>query len=477
MTDSIRFDRRMSDADTLMWNVEQDPLLRSTITVVWRLDRPPDRPRLDDKIERATRDIPRLRQRVSTSTIYSIAPPRWEIDPNFDLSFHVRHLKAVRDRSWRAVLDMAQVIAMQGFDRARPLWELYLIDDLADGTAAMVMKLHHSISDGVGLVQMTASLVERHRDPDSSHARTPMPPAPEARLPSRGERIWDALVYEGAQRVDRARRMLGAVGQGVGDAVRSPLGAALRLGEGVMSTARLLAPVSAPFSPIMTGRSLSVHFDALSLSLPALKTAGKIAGGTLNDAFVAAVAGGLARYHQRHETPVDALRMTMPINVRSAADANRAGNRFVPARLVVPLSIADPAARIRAIGALVRRQRDEPALGLVDDVSSVLRRLPKPVATALFGSMLKGVDFVTSNVPGPPIEVFLAGARIESVYGFAPLSGAAANLTLFSYLDGLGLAVNTDRAAVPDPDVFLACLQGGIDEVLAVGRAGTVEQR
>src|SRR5262245_51494998 len=112
----------MSDADALMWHVEQDPLLRSTITVVWQLDRLPDRDRLDEKIDRATRLIPRLRQRVTQSSL-SIATPRWEVDPNFDLSFHCRHLKATRDGSWRAVLDMAQVIAMQGFDRARPLWE------------------------------------------------------------------------------------------------------------------------------------------------------------------------------------------------------------------------------------------------------------------------------------------------------------------------------------------------------------------
>jgi hypothetical protein len=220
-----------------------------------------------------------------------------------------------------------------------------------------------------------------------------------------------------------------------------------------------------------------VHFDSLALSLPALKASGKIVGGTLNDAFVAAVGGGLRRYHERHGAPIEELRMTMPINVRGGADANRAGNRFVPARLLVPVGIADPAARIRAVGALVRRQRDEPALGLVDDVSSLLRRLPRPVATALFGSMLKGVDFVTSNVPGPPFETFLSGARVESVYGFAPLSGAAANLTLFSYLEQLGLAINTDRSAVPDPDVFLASLQEGIDEVLAVGGSGTATRR
>ncbi len=472
MTEPIRFDHRMSDTDALMWHVEQDPILRSTITVLWRLDRAPDRTRLDEKIDRATRLIPRLRQRVAATPL-SIATPRWEVDPNFDLSFHCRFLKAVSDRTWRKVLDMAQVIAMQAFDRARPLWEFYVIDDLAEGGAAMIMKLHHSISDGVGLVQMTSSLVERYRELDPGRTPKPMPPAPEARELTRSERIWDAIAFERAQRLGAARRFVGALGREIGGAVRNPLGAARRLSNGVASTGRLLAPVSEPMSPIMRGRSLSVRFDTIALSLPDLKAAGKAVGGTLNDAFVAAVAGGLRRYHERHGAPVEALRMTMPINVRDGDDGARAGNAFVPARFPVPVGITDPSARMRAIHDLVHAQRAEPALGLLDDVSGILRRLPTPVYTALFGSMLKGVDFVTSNVPGPPIEVFISGARIESVYGFGPLSGAAANLTLFSYLDQLGLAVNTDRAAVPDADVFVECLNLGIAEVLGVATGQT----
>jgi WS/DGAT/MGAT family acyltransferase len=262
--------------------------------------------------------------------------------------------------------------------------------------------------------------------------------------------------------------MIGAVSEGLGSAVFHPLETARRLSDGIASTGRLLAPVSAPLSPIMKRRSLSVHFDTLTFSLPGLKAAAKRVGGSLNDAFVAAVGGALRRYHEHHRAPVETLRMTMPINVRDAASGNRAGNRFVPARLIVPVGIKDPATRLRAIRELVARQRAEPALGLLDDVSGMLRRLPTPVYTALFGSMLKGVDFVTSNVPGPPFETFLSGARVEEVFGFGPLSGAAANLTLFSYLDRLGLAINTDRAAVPDPEVFLACVEDGFAEVLAL---------
>jgi diacylglycerol O-acyltransferase len=91
--------------------------------------------------------------------------------------------------------------------------------------------------------------------------------------------------------------------------------------------------------------------------------------------------------------------------------------------------------------------------------------LPSTVTTGLFGSMLKGIDFVTSNVPGAPIPVFLAGAKLLSQFPYGPMSGSAANITLMSYLDEVHIGVNVDPAAVPDSDVFQACLVEGFDEV------------
>jgi diacylglycerol O-acyltransferase len=122
---------------------------------------------------------------------------------------------------------------------------------------------------------------------------------------------------------------------------------------------------------------------------------------------------------------------------------------------------------MRAIRTVVAEPRAEPALGLIADVSGVLNRLPASVTTSLFGSMLKGVDFVTSNVPGPRFDVYLSGARLESVFGFGPLTGAALNVTLFSYTDGSHLGISSDPAAIPDPDLLVACLRKGFDEVLA----------
>ena len=183
--------------------------------------------------------------------------------------------------------------------------------------------------------------------------------------------------------------------------------------------------------------------------------------------------GGLRRYHDAHGETVDTLRMTMPINVRARETEQVAGNQFAPARFSVPLEIADPLERMRAVRDLVGQQRTEPGLPFLEEVSAVLNRLPTAISTAMFGTMLKGIDFVTSNVPGPPFEVYVSGARVEDIYGFGPLVGAAANITLFSYRGELGIAVSTDPAAVRDPEVFVACLRAGIAEVVNVGNQGT----
>src|SRR4051795_8735880 len=109
VSESLRYDNRMSDADALMWTIEKDPLLRSTITAVAVLDRSPDPQRLVDSLERATRLVPRLRQRVMSNSL-SIAPPRWEFDPHYDLTYHLRWMRAPGDGTLRDLLDIAQPI-------------------------------------------------------------------------------------------------------------------------------------------------------------------------------------------------------------------------------------------------------------------------------------------------------------------------------------------------------------------------------
>src|SRR4051794_5663200 len=203
MADEMRFENRMSDADALMWTIEKDPLLRSTITSVAVLDQSPDPDRLVESLDRATRLVPRLRQRV-VSNAMSIAPPRWEFDPNFDIAYHLRWMKAPGEGTLRDLLDMAQPIAMQGFDRARPLWEFVVVDGLADGRAGLIIKVHHAITDGVGAVKIAMHLFDVERDTPLD--RGPMPDEPEIHVMNQLERMRAAFDHERRRQAGIARR-------------------------------------------------------------------------------------------------------------------------------------------------------------------------------------------------------------------------------------------------------------------------------
>lgn len=462
--DSFEFTPRMSASDALMWAIEKDPLLRSTITFITLLDAVPDHDRFVQVMERATRLVPRLRQRV-VGHPYSIAPPRWDVDPNFDLRYHLRFLRAP-DRAGtsalRQVLDLAQPVAMQGFDRARPLWEMTLVEGLPDGTAAVIGKVHHAISDGVGGMKLQMAMLSL--GPDDEGAT--MPEAPVARTVGEGRRLIDALTHEARNQLGGMSGTAASALDTLGRLRRDPVGVGVGAIRTTGSLARLLSPATKPLSPVMTSRSLSVHFDTVQVPLGDMKRAARIVSGRLNDAFVAAVAGGLRRYHLHHgEADTALLRMTMPINVRTEGTAGRAGNQFVPARFPVPIAIDDPLERMNAIRELVAHQRNEPALGLSDPIANMLNRLPTTATTAVFGSMLKGIDFVTSNVPGAPFPVYLAGARVTGQIALGPMSGAATNITLLSYCDDLNIGVNVDPAAIRDPDVFMDCLRDSFDEI------------
>lgn len=483
---AMRFEDRMSHADALIWNLESDPVLRSTILSIWLLDRAPDLARFEARAARATRLIPRLRQRVVADPL-GIAPPKWVDDPGFELHFHLRHTALPAQGTLRDLLDLAEPIAMQAFDKDRPLWELHLVEGLEGGRWAAIMKLHHVISDGVGLVKMTECLIER--GPDEEVEPEPLP-VDDHVAPRSEPGVWDVVSDAIEDRVhdaaERWRRIGASLGRGALSTLSHPIDTTSELADTLASAGRVLAPASEPLSPIMRARSTSVRFDSLSIPLSALKRAGKAVGGTINDAFVASVAGGLARYHAALGAPVESLRMLMPVNVRELSHArpvdssetpagqeanekaNRVGNQFAPVRFEVPIGIEDPAERMVAIGRLCREQRSEPALPWLEEIADVLGALPPPLTNSLFGAMQKATDFTTSNVPGPRRTTWMSGARIESFMPFGPLAGASINVTAFSYDGEMYIGINMDPAAVTQPKLLVECLRSGFEEVVAV---------
>ncbi|HBX76256.1 MAG TPA: diacylglycerol O-acyltransferase [Acidimicrobiaceae bacterium] len=459
----IHYEDRMSDSDALMWTIEKDPALRSTITTTIVLDSTVPRELLTQKFERLSRVIPRLRQRVRSNPL-SIAPPRWEYDPNFDLHFHLWWVKAPGKAQMRDLLSIAEPIAMSGFDRARPLWRAVVVEGLPGKKSAIIMKIHHAVTDGVGGMKLQLELFDM--SPDAPERE--MPAKPTIHVLSQPERFADAFEHQRKLQLDMVKRTATGVLGTFTSALSDPVGTLSSGGELAASVTRTLRPSSHPMSPLMTGRSLSTRFDVLTLKLDETKRAAKAGGGKLNDAFVGGVARGLYLYHLAHGIDCDMLRMAIPISVRTPEMENVAGNAFVPARIELPVDAEDPRETMRQVRELVQHARVEPANDLIEPLASIINRFPTSTVTALFGSMVKTVDFTTSNVPGAPFPIYLAGARVLSQFPFGPLAGAALNITLLSYQNDLNIGITSDPAAVPDPDVLIASLEKGFDEILSV---------
>jgi WS/DGAT/MGAT family acyltransferase len=459
-----RFTRHMSDEDALMWHIEKDPILRSTILAVAVFDRPPEWRRLRARVDRATRVITRLRQRVLSPPL-RIGPPRWAVDATFDLDFHLRRLRLPPPGDAPTLLDALQPIASCSFDRARPLWEFTLFEGLEGGRAALAMKVHHSITDGVGGMALLAELVDLEREPAADLDEL-LPALPPSDSLGSVALVRDSLAHTSRRMLGITLRVPGRVASSAFSALRDPAGAAVNVGVTAKSVGRLLAPATAPMSPLMRDRGLGRCLAMLNVGLDDLRRTAKFTEGSLNDVFLAAVVGGLRAYHERHGAEIASLRMSLPINLRTADDES-GGNRFAPARFPVPAAIDDPAERVAAIRVLVRGWRAEPALRMSSALAGILNRLPTATTTALFGSMLKCCDFVATNVPGAPVPVYAGGARMDRLYAFAPTAGAAVNVSLISHNETCCVGVVIDTTAVPDAAVLVDCLRRGFEEMLA----------
>lgn len=484
----LHYDEWMSESDSVLWHIERDPLLRSTITSVWFLDAVPERARMDAVVERIVARIPRLHQRVVDEQP-GVAPPRWADDPHVDVDYHYTWARLPGRRPGRRqVLDHAQHMAARAFDKDRPLWELCVVEGLPAQRAAFIMKVHHAIADGLGMVQLLQHMVDLEADPPEPTEPTDpngQAPADQAGVAAVAAHVDHRLRIEApvwaipgarslAHRIASEARTGARLGKAslrtATDLLRDPRGTIEQLGRTTGSIARVVKPATTPLSPAMTERSLNTHFEAIAVPFGALKASARSADATLNDAFVAITLDALKRYHDAIGHPCSAVRMNMPISVRGGEGANKFDNQFVPARMVLPLSDADPAERIGEVQELLRAVRAEPALPHVNDISGVISRFGPAAAVSILGAMLKGVDITTSNVPGPPFPVYMAGARVEEFYAFGPLAGAAINITLFSYDGTVHLGVNSDRAAVHDVPLLTRCLQAAIDDTIALSR-------
>ncbi len=433
----------MSGFESLMWELERDPQLSSAFANLTIFDRPPDRARFRRKMERATIAVPRLRQRVVTSA-NPLERPRWVDDPDFDLDHHLRWTHLGGDGDLDELYDLAATLSGQPFDRERPLWEFVTIEGLRDGKAAMLQRLHHTITDGEGGVRLSVQFLDFERHPDEDLDTPPKPPRP-------------AAPANDAQEPADIGPALWARATGL---------------AGVARSTWRQARVGSRRSPLWTDRSLTRWFGTTVLSLAQVREAAHALGGSVNDLFITGAVDAAGEIHRAAGHPVDHLRVSMPVSTRH--DRSAGGNAFSPTQMLAPTGPMSPVERFAALHEILAAVKEERVIGALEGAASAASVLP-PVAIVRTGQHLAGaVDFVCSNVRAAPFDLYIGGAAMEANYPIGPLAGTAFNLTTMSYRGWLFLGLMVDAAAVPDPERLLEQLDRSYDALLA---AGGVEER
>lgn len=438
--------RQLTGWDAATWRTAStDPTMRSTVIGLLVLEGTPSWKRLRARVERLTRLVPVLRQRPLRG-FFGVASPRLATDPDFDLDLHLRRLRLAGKGSWDALLEEARRMSLTDFDRDRPLWEMTLVEGLPGRHSALIMKLHHSIADGQATVMIGLSLFELATEPNPEEAEAP--PAPKASDPS----VADVSLADIA---DNVRRGVSAVERATGmllDFARGSLTDPVATWSSALSTlasvGRFAAVPDGPMSPLMTGRGTTYHFAGFDLAFKDLRLAAKSRDCSVNDAFMAAVGLGMDRYHARHDAVADELRFNVPISLRGDPGDRSAqtSNAVTIARFTLPIAGLSIEERMDVAHDLVARWREEPALRFADPLAEVSWLVPVPV----LAQAARASDVTTSNVPGPPIPLYLAGCRIIGMYPLVATIGAAVNVTMVTYDGRAYIGISADDRAVPD---------------------------
>ncbi|MEU4804915.1 wax ester/triacylglycerol synthase domain-containing protein [Actinosynnema sp. NPDC023587] len=462
----------MNALETLFWRAENHPGMRSNVVGVFVLDRCPDWARLVRRHEWSTRIVPRLRLRVLEPPL-RLGRPFWVPDETFDVRNHVHRVRLPSPGTPRQLLDLVGAVASRPLAPERPLWEATLVEGLDDGhggQAAYLLKLSHSISDGLGAAQLIAVLLGEA----ATTAEPLLPPARDRRTAPAtallAGRLARALVTlpPAAARAVRGIRAPRATPTGTAPPL---LG---RVVDRVASFARTTLVPPVPASPLLRARSHAVHLDALDFPRQAFRAAGRAGDGTLNDVFVAGLVGGFERYHHRFGVDLPAVPLLIPISVRGRDDLP-AGNRLASTRLAMPVSGLSAVERIAEAGRRVATVRTRPTLRALDLLTRPITPLPGPVVRFVFTQMFRGNDLIATNFAGPSGHLRLAGSRVLRILPFPPLLRGATSIALTTYEDRCHIGITLDTGAFTEPDAFVGSLRESFEELFALvpGSRGT----
>jgi diacylglycerol O-acyltransferase len=463
------------DASFLYMEESTTPMHVGSVMVFQPPDEGFDYDRLVTLISSRIALVPRYRQRVR-EVPGRLANPVWVDDEHFDVTYHVRRSAMPHPGDDDQLQEFVARIQSRPLDRRRPLWEVYLIEGLAQDRFAIVTKSHHALVDGIKALDITNVIVDgqsEHEEPITDTWR----PASE---PSDVELIASAFV----DAVRRPSEIADFVRGGVADA-KAVGGRVFSAAGSVVSTLARTAARPAPVSPLNAQIGAARRYVMVSTDLADYRSVrSRLAQGsyadhvTINDVVLATISGALRTWLLTRGEPVHsatAVRAMVPVSVYDTEDATRLGRVMA---CFVDLPVGEPVAsmRLHQIAFAMRQQMEggqavgaDSLAGLAGFASPTLHSLGARLGSAMSRRLF---NVVITNVPGPQQPLYAADALMLSTYPVMPLArGQAVSIGLTSYDGGVYFGLNGDRAAMPDLDVLGQCLVDSLAELVELVEA------
>ena len=426
-----------------------------------------DYPALVDLVAARISLVPRYRQKVRWVPGH-LANPGWVDDEDFDITYHVRRSALPRPGSMDQLRELVGRVQSRQLDRARPLWEIYLVEGLADGRFAIITKTHHAMVDGISAIDIGTLILDATRTPREIPDDSWIP----RREPSSVGLVRDALV----ETLRRPTQVIDTIRGELVD-VRAISGRVVGAATGLAAAARTsLRP--APHSPLNARIGEQRRFGMTATDLDDYKRVRKAHGGTVNDVVLATVAGALRVWlltRGESVTPATTVRAMVPVSVRTDHEAGGLGNRVSAIFVDLPVGEPSPVLRMHQVSYAMKAHK-ESGQSVGADAIVALSGFAPPTIHSAAARLASGLsrrlfNVVVTNVPGPQYPLYAVGAEMIECYPVVPLSkGQAVSIGLTSYNGGVFYGLNADRDAMPDVEVLAQCLEESLAELVGTAK-------